>query len=190
MKNMLPCLLLLPILCLAVWECAPQSLPEPPEAALPTEDPAQPGGLGTQTETDSSVLQNAGSRVSAAGIAALQGMLAETEKLESCTAGSTLRVTGLAGRMLDWMGEYAPVPGEAEAAARNFAGPLTAEERELLSASLKRVFAAALNLCGEDPGLLEDCGCAPRFAPWEEEKARSFFGALLNGTDMNIQENP
>lgn len=120
----------------------------------------------------------------------LRALLAEAQTYSGVgeTAGSSLRLFVLAGRLLDWQAETGASASAAEAAARDFASELGPEAREALQSRLETLSAAALALCAGDTGAMEDGGYLPCCLPWEETTARAFFAALCRGVKSEYSE--
>lgn len=174
-KNAIPCLLLALLLAgcegpSLTAQARTEILPEVRAAAAKTEETA----ATTDTNTDG-----------------IPEILEDTLNMQPCSAGSSLRLASLAGKLLRWQAAHPGGSGEAQRAALAWAGRHSDSERSEAAGVLRLLHDGAKRMNGgELRALLLDAGVELRAEEWDMDGFMRLTESLSRALEGEIFKNP
>ncbi len=106
------------------------------------------------------------------------------------TAGCSLSAAIKASALLDWYTKNQPEAETVASAVQEWFGKLTEEDKTFFAQQISDIYYAAKELGGENAaGLMEDAGIASDYFPWQEDAAKTLFGAVYAGAGMDLPED-
>jgi len=106
------------------------------------------------------------------------------------TAGSSLSAAIKAAAFLDWYAKNQPEPNAIAAEVEEWFGSLTEENKTLFAQQISDIYYAAKELGSENAAsLMEDAGITSEYYPWQEDAAKTLFGAIYTGAGMDLPED-